>query len=92
MRFNKIVVSLIALLLVPTYSWAACTGSSPTWSSTADYASVNSCVSSASPCDTINVSAGPATWSSVLTINKPIKLIGAGVGSTLITRGGTRIK
>jgi hypothetical protein len=52
------VESLIASLLTPVFSWAACAGSSPIWNTTADYASVSSCVSQASPGDTINVVAG----------------------------------
>jgi hypothetical protein len=58
MRFTKIVLSIIALLLAPIVSWAACSGSSPIWNTTADYASVSSCLSKASPGDTINVDAG----------------------------------
>lgn len=44
---------------------AACTGSSPTWTTTPDQSSVNTCISDASDGDTINVSAGSATWTSV---------------------------
>ena len=63
----------------------ACTGSSPTWTSTPDVASVSACVASASAGDTINVSAGSATWSSGLTITKNLRLIGAGIDNTVIT-------
>jgi len=91
MRLNRISVSLSALLLAPVVSWAACTGRSPTWSSTPDYASVSRCVRNAGGGDTINVRSGSATWHSSLTINKGIKLIGAGVGNTLITRGASTI-
>lgn len=66
---------------------AACTGSSPTWTSTPDQASVASCISSAASGDTINVSAGSATWSTKVTLDKSISLIGAGVGRTVITDG-----
>jgi len=66
-------------------SLAACTGSSPTWTTSPDYASVSSCVSSASTGDTINVSAGSATWNSSLTIAKGVNLIGAGIDATTIT-------
>ncbi len=68
---------------------AACTGSSPTWTSTPDYSSVNTCVTNASVGDTINVSSGTATWSSTLTISKGIYLIGAGSASTIITTTAT---
>lgn len=85
----RIVGGLIAVLLVPVVSWAACTGSSPAWTSTPDYASVNSCVGSATSGDTINVLAGSATWNSTLTITKGINLIGAGIGNTNITVGAS---
>jgi len=68
---------------------AACTGSSPTWTCTPDYASVSSCVSKASVGDTINVSAGSVTWNSGLTITKGVKLIGAGASNTIITGGAS---
>ncbi|MGZ3744486.1 MAG: hypothetical protein ACXVB1_04035 [Pseudobdellovibrionaceae bacterium] len=66
-------------------SQAACTGSSPNWTSTPDYASVNNCVSMAAPNDTIQVTAGSAIWSSTLSITKGISLIGAGSGNTVIS-------
>lgn len=75
-------------LLWGSPSYAACTGSSPTWTSTADRTSVASCISSATAGDTINVSAGTATWASTITITKGMYLTGAGVGSTVITVSG----
>ena len=63
----------------------ACTGSSPIWTSTPDQASVASCISMAVSGDTINVSAGSAAWSTKVTLDKSISLIGAGEGSTVIT-------
>lgn len=68
-------------------SLAACTGKSPTWTSTPDYDSVNSCVVAASSEDTIDISAGTADWTSspILTIAKGVEIIGAGVGKTIIT-------
>jgi hypothetical protein len=85
-RLNYLILSTFIMLL-PVVSWAACTGSSPTWNSTADYSSVNTCAGNASAGDTINIS-GNATWNSTLTISKSIKLIGAGTESTKITNGG----
>ena len=67
---------LLGCVLVNT-GFAACTGSSPTWTSTPDQTSVSSCISRASVGDTINVSAGSATWSG-FTISKAIILQGAG--------------
>ena len=58
------------------YSWADCTGLSPNWFSTADYASVNSCVSAASAGDTITVT-GDATWPNTLTITRGVNLRGS---------------
>ena len=64
---------------------AACTGSSPTWTTTPDYESVSSCVGQAIAGDTINVSAGTETWTDNLHITKAINIIGAGIGNTNIT-------
>jgi hypothetical protein len=75
----------LLMLLVASPAWAACAGASPTWTSTPDFASVQTCVTNALNGDTINVSAGSATWASTLTISKPIRLIGAGLAATHIT-------
>src|SRR5262245_15246967 len=58
------------------------------------YADVNAAVDSSSSGDTVLVPAGTATWSSTLDLgSKPISLIGAGSGSTIITNtAGTVIK
>ena len=86
----KITLSLIALLLLPVGSWAACTGSSPSWSCGPTYTELNNLINNDNPGivqsgDTINVSADPATWTSKLDISKGINLIGAGIGNTVIT-------
>lgn len=65
---------------------AACTGSSPTWTASADLTSVQSCVTQSSRGDTVNVSSGTEIWSSPLTITKAIKLKGAGRDT-----GGTKV-
>ena len=75
-------LALFFLSSVP--SLAACTGSSPTWTSTPDYASVSSCVSGATAGDTINVGSGSVNWSNKLSIAKGINLIGAGIDNTII--------
>ena len=74
-------------------TWATCTGSSPTWTSTPDLTSVSSCVSSASRGDTINVSAGDGTetWTSALSVTKGVSLIGPGRNSLSISGGGLLI-
>jgi len=67
-------------------SHAACTGSSPTWTASADQASVSSCISSASSGDTIKVSSGSATWNGItLPSTKDLTITGAGKTSTIIT-------
>lgn len=78
---------LLSILAFCGYCFAACTGSSPVWTSSADRTSVASCVASASRGDTINVSSGSATWSSTIMLTKGIILSGAGVGNTVITSG-----
>lgn len=56
----------------------SCSGASPFWLSTPDFASLSSCVTSASSGDTINVTQGPATYSSQLSISgKALNLSGA---------------
>lgn len=89
MRSKYSILPVLFLIIMSVDSWAGCTGSSPVWTSTPDYSSVNSCVSSASPGDTIKVSSGPATWSSPLEIRKGINL--AGVGNPTITAGGATL-
>ena len=84
-----ILIACLFIFLTPNTVYSACTGSSPTWTSSADYASVNECVTNASVGDTINVSAGSATWTSTLTISKGINLIGAGSANTIITTTAT---
>ena len=81
---KKLFGALIFLLL-PPLSHAQCTGSSPTWTSTPDQASVSACVSKAVAGDTINVSAGTVTWSTAgVATSKAISIIGAGQGATVI--------
>jgi hypothetical protein len=84
------IIALLALvfgLAITVDANASCTGSGPTWTSTADQTSVTTCISNASSGDTINVAAGSASWSAI-TITKAIHLMGAGVGNTIITQSG----
>jgi hypothetical protein len=79
------IVGAIIFLFLPVLSHAQCTGSSPTWTSTPDQASLSACVSKAVAGDTINVSAGTATWSTAgIATSKAISIVGAGPGSTVI--------
>jgi len=64
-----------------------CTGSSPLWMATPDQESVSSCIVAAANGDTVKVLAGTTTWTETITLNKSIKLIGAGEGRTIIIDG-----
>jgi hypothetical protein len=93
MRFKLsptlLALAAFALCWVPKAT-AACTGSSPQWTTTPDWASVNTCVGSASNGDTISVSAGTADWTSNGRINiqnKGLNIIGAGAGTQQGTIG-----
>ena len=72
---------------------AACTGSSPNWTSTIDRASVATCVSNAIDGDTITVGAGDdsTTWTSTVVVNKSITIKGQGIGVSTIRLGGAFI-
>ena len=93
MKINKTKILFLLILFFSIFglaknAWAECSGSSPTWTTTPDYASVSSCVSQASDGDTINILTGTETWSSTLSwTGKALKLIGAGVSNTIITLG-----
>jgi hypothetical protein len=80
--FLAVVFSFFGLAKVAD---AACTGSSPTWTADADATSVNSCISSASKGDTINVKAGTFSWSPTLT--KRVSIIGGYGGGTTTING-----
>lgn len=86
-NFLKILGCLIALLLLPIVSWAACTGSSPNWTCDTDSttsAQVQSCIDNADAGDTITFDAGTGTWTGQVNINKAINMIGAGIDTTII--------
>jgi len=72
---------------------AACTGSSPSWTSTPDDTSINSCVSSASRGDTINVTAGGGTvaWANALSLTRGVSLIGPGRDRLIVSRSGPMV-
>ena len=86
-QIGVIFVTCLLILLSSQLVYAACTGASPTWMTTPDYASVSSCIAAASSGDTINVSAGSATWTSQLSIKKNVHLIGPGKDNLTITHG-----
>lgn len=76
-------------LVTPQVSYAShgtCTGASPTWTAaSADFADVIYCMQDATTADTVNVPAGPATWSGTFNTTKRLNIIGAGQGLTNIT-------
>lgn len=78
-KLQKFFFALAAVISIFLYnnSFAACTGSSPEWSSTADYNSVRSCIVKARMGDTITIS-GNATWTKTLALTKGLALIGSG--------------
>jgi len=89
-RSSHIVVLVVALLLPLLEAKAACTGSSPNWTSTPDQASVQSCVNSASNGDIITLSAGSATYSSTVTISKGLTIqVASGQTVTLTSSNAT---
>lgn len=71
-------------ILVAINAYAACTGSSPTWTTTPDQASVQECLTNASRGDTVNISAGDVTWTSTVSFTKALSIIGAGKANTII--------
>lgn len=84
---------VLLLTLCPALAEAACTGSSPTWTSTPDNTSIASCVSSASRGDTINVTAGDGTetWTAAITLTKGVSLLGPGRDALEVTRAGNLV-
>jgi hypothetical protein len=89
-RMNSLLPLAIFSFAITGNANASCTGSSPTWATTPDQASVQTCVTNASSGDTINISAGSATWSGEVIVTKAMHIQGAGSGSggTKITDGG----
>jgi len=79
------VAGLVVLLGSKAFG-QGCTGSSPTWTSTPDQASVSQCITNASNGDTINVTAGTGsvTWSGTVAVNKDLSIIGPGASNLTI--------
>jgi hypothetical protein len=89
MRFKLSPTALVLVAFATCWTpraTASCTGSSPQWTASPDFSSVQTCVNNAVSGDTVSVSAGSATWSGrVQVTNKAINIIGAGTGNTVIT-------
>lgn len=83
-KINRITITILlwVILVIPNSLFAACTGSSPTWSTTPDYASVNTCVKNASAGDTIDISTGSEKWSDTVTVGKALTIKGNGTKLT----------
>ena len=86
--FRKI-ITIVVFLFLPACAWAACTGSSPTWTTDGnEWADVSECLSEGtfSGGDTVNVIAGDgaANWGSV-TITEGVLLIGPGASNLTVT-------
>ena len=91
-KWSAVIMLLFASWVRALAVEASCIGSSPNWTAAnATRPEVLACITAASPGDTINVPSGSATWSSPIDITKGVKLIGAGIGNTVITRGGSYI-
>ena len=87
-------VGIALFVCLPWSAEAACTGASPTWTCGVTRTEIVDLVNNNTPPgfvsgDTVNVSAGSATWSSInFASPKTVKLIGAGIGNTIITLSG----
>jgi hypothetical protein len=96
MAMRKLRLIIFLILIIPSFSWAACPGTCPetpadcfTGTTTktvcdASYAAVNATIGEATYGDTINIPAGEATWSDTITTAKDLIIKGAGVGSTIL--------
>lgn len=79
---------IFIFLLLPAVCWSACTETGTNeYTCTIDtsIADIQTCVSARANGDTVKIGAGSATWDTMLTITKGIKLKGAGIDSTNIT-------
>lgn len=89
---RKMIARLIScsaiVLFAPRIASAACTGSSPSWTSTSDKTSVAACVGAAASGDTVNVTGGGSvSWSGAVTVRRAIRLIGPGKANLTVTGG-----
>ena len=91
MLMKNLIIAVLIFLASCGVGLGACTGSSPNWSSSLDASSVQTCIANASPGDIITLASGTATWTSGVTINKGVTVVGAGPTSTVITTSGTTL-
>lgn len=83
-RLIKFLLIAFSLNLVCSLGVEAATINAASCSS----AHVQTAINSAANGDTVSVPAGSCSWSTTITVNKDISIIGAGSSSTLITRSG----
>jgi hypothetical protein len=62
-------------------------GCKTVWAASCAYPDVSAAVHTAQANDTVMVPAGEAIWTQMLTLNKPVRLIGAGMDRTTIVNG-----
>lgn len=88
-----IIAVVVFVLAIVSPGYAACTGASPTWVTTPDGASIQTCLSGASLNDTINVSAGSGTIATTVTAPNDLNLslIGAGIDQTTLSGSATTL-
>lgn len=90
-----IVAALNSLLLLVVLGFAVPGNAQTVAANSCSNTDVQSAITSAPRGATVTVPAGSCTWASALTLTKGVNLIGAGVGSTVITNGvgdGTMLK
>jgi hypothetical protein len=83
--------TIILITLFASSLYAACSGSSPSWTAaSAGRSDLSDCLTAASSGDTITVPSGSATWATSLTFpsDKDLTVVGAGKTLTLITCTG----
>lgn len=77
---KKAIISFLILLLLPSVGQTATHNAAD-----CERATIVTLITAATSGDTINVPAGTCTWTSAVTVNKSIALIGAGSDQTIIT-------
>jgi len=83
---KSVIFLLIGIFIVEGVS-AACTGSSPIWTCDSDStaAQVQAVIDAAQEvAGTVNLEPGTHNWDTQITISKAVRLIGAGMGNTII--------
>jgi hypothetical protein len=77
---TKLIVALLGFSLIEAVASAATVAAA-----SASRADVTAAISAASDGDTVQIPAGTATWSSEVSVAKPITIMGAGTNATIVT-------